>query len=453
MDKASASDRRPVPSSTFLYRIAIHEAGHAVVRIRLGIGTLERITIGLDRERGGGVSWVPGDDGEATEGRLTDELVATLAGRAAEEVIVGTVSAYSGGPEFSDLAQANDLALRMETVLGFSRKWPLLHMPTTDRSMLLTLDKRLAARIHQRLQQAYDEARALVTRQEEAVKYVAAMILFDRPLEGQSLTASSSAPGRSWCYEDLGAVRPASGIRAAVGAARHSGRGRMRDGGRPVPWSRKRRPVAGENIGRAMPCVYVAGNHEFYRGSIVGGLEQGRQAAQGFANVHFLENGAVAIGGVRFLGATLWTDCCVEGHQQMAMMHARDRMNDYKAISLQKNPWRRFVPEAAARLHQQSREFLAAALADKSSPTVVVTHTHHLPHPQSIPERFAGDLLNAAYASDLSELIEAGRPTLWIHGHTHDSCDYRIGSTRIVCNPRGYGSENGSFDLERVVRL
>ena len=55
-----------------------------------------------------------------------------------------------------------------------------------------------------------------------------------------------------------------------------------------------------ENIGYAMPCVYVAGNHEFYRGSIVEGLEQGRQATQGFANVHFLENEAVIIGGVRF---------------------------------------------------------------------------------------------------------------------------------------------------------
>lgn len=188
MDKAASSpDRRPVPSSSLLYRIAIHEAGHAVARIRLGIGTLKRITITIDRDRGGGVTWIPDDDDEATEERLTAELVATLAGRAAEKVIVGSVSAYSGGPAFSDLPQANELALRMETVLGFSRKWPLLHMPTTDRTMLLTLDKRLAARIHQRLQQAYDKALALVTRQEEAVKYVAAMILFDRPLEGPKL--------------------------------------------------------------------------------------------------------------------------------------------------------------------------------------------------------------------------------------------------------------------------
>ena len=26
----------------------------------------------------------------------------------------------------------------------------------------------------------------------------------------------------------------------------------------------------------------------------------------------------------------------------------------------------------------------------------------------------------------------------WIHGHTHDACDYMIGDTRVLCNPRGY---------------
>jgi hypothetical protein len=27
---------------------------------------------------------------------------------------------------------------------------------------------------------------------------------------------------------------------------------------------------------------------------------------------------------------------------------------------------------------------------------------------------------------------------LWTHGHTHEDFDYHIGSTRVVCNPRGY---------------
>lgn len=206
-----------------------------------------------------------------------------------------------------------------------------------------------------------------------------------------------------------------------------------------------------ENVGNSMPCVYVAGNHEHYRGSIKEGLEDGLSTASQFPNVHFLENSSVIIDGARFIGATLWTDYAIQGHRQLAMRNARERMNDHKQISAQRNPWKRFLPETACRMHNQSRGFIAAAL--KSDPIKTVVVTHHLPHARSIPERFTGDLLNAAYASDLSGVIESGRPALWLHGHTHDSCDYVIGSTRVACNPRGYDGENRDFNPALVVEI
>ncbi|RVA57608.1 phosphatase [Mesorhizobium sp. M7A.F.Ca.US.001.01.1.1] len=206
-----------------------------------------------------------------------------------------------------------------------------------------------------------------------------------------------------------------------------------------------------ENIAHAMPCVYVAGNHEFYRGSIREGLEDGRSAAAGFPNVHFLEDDFVLIDGVRFLGATLWTDYRIQGHPEFDMVYARERMNDHKLIAKQRNPWQRFVPETAFRLHQVSRLFITSAL--KADPITTIVVTHHLPHAKSIPSRFEGDPLNAAYASDLSDVIEEGRPALWVHGHTHDSCDYQVGSTRVICNPRGYDGENGAFDPGFVLEI
>ncbi|MER9560663.1 metallophosphoesterase [Mesorhizobium sp. M0571] len=206
-----------------------------------------------------------------------------------------------------------------------------------------------------------------------------------------------------------------------------------------------------KHIAPAMPCVYVAGNHEFYRGSIREGLEDGRNAAAGFPTVHFLENDSVVIDGVRFLGATLWTDYRIDGHPDLAMVYARERMNDYKLIAKQRNPWQRFVPETAFRMHQESRLFLDSAL--KTDPIKTVVVTHHMPHAGSIPSRFKGDWLNAAFASDLSNVIEDGRPALWVHGHTHDSCDYQLGSTRIICNPHGYDGENTEFDPALVVRV
>ncbi|MGQ3038862.1 MAG: hypothetical protein ACT6RB_15345 [Neoaquamicrobium sediminum] len=108
-----------------------------------------------------------------------------------------------------------------------------------------------------------------------------------------------------------------------------------------------------------MPCVYLAGNQEFYKVAINERLREGRRAAQGFANFHFLEQDVVTIGSVCFLSATLWTEYRIEGHQHLAMMHARDRMNDYRAIAMQKKPWMGFVPEGPAGIHEQSRVFLA----------------------------------------------------------------------------------------------
>jgi Icc-related predicted phosphoesterase len=102
-------------------------------------------------------------------------------------------------------------------------------------------------------------------------------------------------------------------------------------------------------------------------------------------------------------------------------------------------------------MHQASRLFIDSALKVDPIKTVVVTH--HLPHARSIPSRFHDDLLNAAYASDLSDVIESGRPALWVHGHTHDSCDYQVGDTRIVCNPRGYDDENMRFDPALTVQV
>jgi hypothetical protein len=55
--------------------------------------------------------------------------------------------------------------------------------------------------------------------------------------------------------------------------------------------------------------------------------------------------------------------------------------------------------------------------------------------------------MNGAYSSDLDQFI-LDRPQikLWTHGHTHEPFDYMIGSTRVVCNPRGYINHEACAD-------
>jgi len=202
----------------------------------------------------------------------------------------------------------------------------------------------------------------------------------------------------------------------------------------------------------SIPIVMVAGNHEFYRSSIEREFAQARDAARTYA-VTFLENSAAEIDGVRFIGATLWTDYALfgEANRSLAMAIAEDRLMDHRLIRAESGLSVRFRPDDARELHFESRRFLERALAIPfDGPTVVVTH--HGVHEKSVDRRYAANLLTAAFVSDLSDLL-AFEPALWVHGHTHTRFDYRVGLTRVICNPRGYGGENPAFEPGFIVEV
>jgi predicted phosphodiesterase len=197
-----------------------------------------------------------------------------------------------------------------------------------------------------------------------------------------------------------------------------------------------------------VPVLYVAGNHEYYGGRR---WEQKRadmrRASQG-TSVLFLDCDAADLmqfeawhaarmGGandVRFLGCTLWTDYryrCNRTQSQL-MENAELRIADHRLIRTENGNFR---AEDALRDHERTRLWLEQELAVPfDGKTVVISH--HGPHALSVHPRYAGDALNGAFVSDLSDLLP--RVDLWLHGHVHDSCDYRVGRCRVVANPRGY---------------
>jgi Icc-related predicted phosphoesterase len=202
-----------------------------------------------------------------------------------------------------------------------------------------------------------------------------------------------------------------------------------------------------------IPIVMVLGNHEFYRRFIPDELALAFAHADAF-NLHVLSDTAVELGGVRFVGATLWTSYQVFGEaNQAAMMNACAKgMNDHRLIGWQKKPWLRFRPQEAALLHHRSKAIITETLAVPfTGPTVVISH--HAVSWESVLPRFRGDPVTAAFISDQSALIATHQPTLWVHGHVHNSSDYWIGQTRILCNPHGYGNENADFNGALVVEV
>lgn len=198
-----------------------------------------------------------------------------------------------------------------------------------------------------------------------------------------------------------------------------------------------------------VPIIAVAGNHEFYGHVYAPILEKMREGAA-LNNIHFLENESVVIGETRFLGATLWTDYKLRSDRnQLQQMEAAERgLNDHHLIRTGQNV---FTAQDALNRHQESRAWLIEELAKPwAGKTVVVTH--HGPHPLSVHPKYAGDVLSAAFVSDLSEILLSERaPDLWVHGHVHDSFDYTVGRTRVVANPSGYvrnsGFASSRFDL------
>jgi predicted phosphodiesterase len=199
------------------------------------------------------------------------------------------------------------------------------------------------------------------------------------------------------------------------------------------------------------PILYVLGNHEYYGKAYPKHIEDLKQATID-SNIHILENDRLTLNGITFLGCTLWTDFELFGDPRIAGFEATQRMTDYRKIRVSP-AFRRLRSIDTAVIHAKSRRWLEATLPDcQNQPTVVITH--HAPSDRSIPDYYQDNLLSAAYASHLDELVAQSQAKLWIHGHLHHQQDYQLGSTRILCNPRGYPDEpNDAFQPGLTVTI
>lgn len=196
--------------------------------------------------------------------------------------------------------------------------------------------------------------------------------------------------------------------------------------------------------------IYVAGNHEFYHGKWHRTLDTLYNECAKFANVYFLENETKEINGVSFIGCTLWTD--MNRGDPLTLHCVRDMMNDYQQIVEDSLGYTKLRPAHTVSRHLKSLQYIKNVINEKFDKKFVVVG-HHAPTRLSIHPRYHNDqIMNGAYASDLSEFIlDHPQIKLWTHGHTHHDFDYMMGSTRIVCNPRGYVGyevEEGEFTLK-----
>ena len=186
---AAPPDRRPADA---VRRVAFHEAAHAIVGRAVG----QRVAYVTIVETGGfdgGTRMVC--DREALTAETVDmDVMVGLAGRAAEEVILGAPSAGAEG----DLAAATALLAAAHGSVGLGA-WLVHRAPSAEAAALLAVDADLRDLVEAHMAALYAETLALVRVHRGAIERVADALVQRRMLTGDEVAAlaGASATGRA----------------------------------------------------------------------------------------------------------------------------------------------------------------------------------------------------------------------------------------------------------------
>lgn len=203
-----------------------------------------------------------------------------------------------------------------------------------------------------------------------------------------------------------------------------------------------------------IPIYYIPGNHEYYRASFPGALDYYKHYFEMVRahNIRMFDRETHIHNNVRIIGATLWTDFLAPMSSLVKdeaiiwedqAFYCSKGMADFSVIF-------GFSVQLALEEHKKSLDYLKLMLGRKhDGPTIVMTH--HAPSFKSSHPKYDSSYIKGGFCSNIDYVVEEYQPNIWIHGHTHESFDYFIGETRIVCNPRGYGLENKHGYVEKLI--
>lgn len=170
-----------------LKRIAIHEAGHVVVAIVLGLGRVRSVRIGGRRGAGGMTSISPDGSDLDTRKSIESQVMGVLAGRAAEIVLLGAPSTGAGGSERSDLALATRLLASMELSFGLGDEG-LAFVGDADAAVEeLRLDRTVRQRVDEMLRRFQARVCKIVEERRDQVVAVADALIEKGFLSGEEI--------------------------------------------------------------------------------------------------------------------------------------------------------------------------------------------------------------------------------------------------------------------------
>ncbi len=176
----------------------------------------------------------------------------------------------------------------------------------------------------------------------------------------------------------------------------------------------------------------IPGNHDAWYGDFAK-LESAMDALAKETEISVLKTGAVQIiNGQRFMGDTLW-------YEEHPDMKNYGNYIDFRRINVGSNE----------EIFAKGRKFKEFIKANATSEDVIISHI--LPTFKAVEARFKNAPTNMFFVNDCEDLIASIKPKLWIFGHTHFPFDFKLGDTRMYCNPLAYPNEGSNPDFAKKV--
>jgi hypothetical protein len=200
--------------------------------------------------------------------------------------------------------------------------------------------------------------------------------------------------------------------------------------------------------GWPVPVLYLPGNHEYDALDFDATHARLRETCERL-DITWLEREERVLGGIRFVGTTLWAD-----FDALALRPGAPAPTLQAQLQLREKAFRAanfYLEKAAALRHGRMmlaeewreqalvcQQWLRAALARPFAGTTVVV-THFAPSLRSADPRYGLTPSTAGFCNSLEDLLAQAQ--FWLHGHLHCQHDYVEAGCRVVANTLGYRSK------------
>lgn len=203
--------------------------------------------------------------------------------------------------------------------------------------------------------------------------------------------------------------------------------------------------------------LFVPGNHDWYgmRADMATSNAYAARICNSVPNVLYLNKTSVTIGGVLFVGATMWTDI-----PKSKWADATSMLNDFKFINSTKHSVGLMTPEEVVDMHADQRRWMSSTInrAKKSEGMRgAVVITHHAPDIRLSVETESKPRVTFPFyfSTDLGSLVGDPFVKVWCYGHTHESKVVRLDpwGPFFCTNGLGYKNESTGYINPAVIKL